>query len=192
MTLCGCNATYNIDINKDKTSKEELIIENIGDYYSSESIDDLIKDSFLIHDSIDYNIEGLNLIINRDSDNYIDLNDNYEIKNNFGTLKVNSKRITFIPDYEKCIFLFSDGGEYVSNDELTINVNIPFKVSKSNAIDVKDNLYTWKYNINNCDRELYIEINNSLPILLRIIIILTIVILSVLVILKLKKNENNV
>lgn len=190
LLLCGCNATYNIEINNDKKSKEELIIENIEDYYSLESIDDLVNDSFLIPDHVDYSIEGSNLIVNRSLNNYINLNDNYEIKNNFGELKVNSKRISFIPDYDKCIFLFSDGGEYISNDELIINVNIPFKVSKSNATSVQDNIYTWKYNINNCNNELYIEMSNNSSVLLRVIIILVVVILAVLVILKLKKNEN--
>ena len=187
---CGCSATYDLEIKKDNSANEKITIKDVDYYYQTDSIDHIISETFVNKENIDYEINMSDLIINRKTDNYYDLNDNYEIKNSFGVISISKNRILFKPDYDKCIFMFSDGGEYTTNDEIIINVDIPYNVSKTNAISNENNKYTWKYNIQKCSDEAYIEIGYSrVSIVLKIIIVILIISIAWVVIHFLKRSE---
>ncbi len=168
MFLSACNATYNIEINKNNSSNETITINGINNYYNKNEINDVIKDIFPSLSNVTYNINNNNLIINRINSKFYDLDGNYTIDKEFGKLKIDLNKISFKPDYDKCIFLFSDGGDYdengkkiVSNDKIEINLTIPFKIKTSNADKINNNTYTWTYDIKQCNKELYIEFYKS-------------------------------
>lgn len=158
--LVGCSADYTITINDDNSADEEVIIKNYQDYYDSYTIGSVVEETIITNDYY-YDINDPDLTITRHTDNYINLIDNYEISNYFGNIKITTNKISFEPDYDKCLFLFSDGGEFVSDDTIKINVKVPFKVKSSNADSVNDNTYTWTYGINDCKKISYIEIKES-------------------------------
>lgn len=189
--LSSCNVNYNIEIKKDKSSSETITINNIDNFYKKNEIDDVIKDYFPSLKNIEYNIDNNNLIIKRNSDKYYNLNRNYTIEKEFGILEIDLNKISFKPNYDKCIFLFSDGGEYINNDKIDINLTIPFKVKNSNADKVNDKIYTWTYNANDCNKELYVEFGNSnISNLILIFIGIVIIIICIIVLKKRKLKQN--
>ena len=191
MLLSACNATYNIEINKNKESNESIVIKNIDDYYSKQDIDSAINKSFPDSSNINYNIEGNNLIINRKLSKYYNLNHNYTIDKEFGDISILENKISLKPNYDKCIFLFSDGGEYISDDKIEINLTIPFKISKNNADKINGNTYTWIYSINDCNKEAYIEFKES-NVFAYILILIGIIIIGVCIFIKKRKNRSDI
>ncbi len=185
--LTGCNAKYTLTINEDNSSSEKLMIAGYKKYYDEASIPEVINSIF--NDSKDVNYYSDNyLVIERKMKEYVNLYNNAEISNYFGKVDITSNRISFEPDYDKCIFLFSDGGEFVTNDKISINLNIPFNVINSNADKVTNNTYTWTYGINDCKKTAFIEFDNSgISILTIVFIVLLLTITVVFVVIKKKQ-----
>ena len=184
--LSGCNATYNVEINSDDGSTEILTIHN--NKYSKGEINSIISEIFLSDADLSLQMIDNDLIIKRNNIDYHSLNNSYAIKEYFGSINISSDKISFVPDYDKCIFLFSDGGEYVSDDDIEINITLPFKIKKSNADKVNDKTYTWIYNINECKKEAYIEVNNYNIVKPIILIVISIILIITLVFIKKKFN----
>ena len=159
--LSACNVTYNIEINKDKSSNEILTIDNFENYYDKSKIETILLDNFPNMTNLTHEIKDNNLIIKRKSEKYYDLSHNYAFSKQFGVLEADLNKISFKPNYDKCIFLFLDGGEYVKDDKIEINLTLPFKISNSNADKVNGNTYTWVYSINDCQKEINIEFYKS-------------------------------
>ena len=186
--LSGCNATYNLSISEDKTSEETFITSDYINYYSKEDMLEILPSMINAFDD-KYTFEGNNLVISRNKDNYKELNNDEEIDTYFGKLKIKSKKISFKPNYDTCIFTFSDGGEYVTDSKIKINVTLPFDVAKSNADAVNGNVYTWVYGIDDCKKEAYIRFKN--PYIIVFIVIGVLIIGGiVLFISKMKKSGN--
>lgn len=189
--LSGCNAEYNLNIREDKSSVENLIIKNYTDYYSEDDIYTVLpKDLFDTEGaSIDFD-DSNHLVISRYKDSYLKLNKDKEIDNYFGKLKVDSGKISFKPNYDTCIFMFSDGGEYVTDNKVRVNVKIPFKVLESNADEVNDDTYTWIYGVNDCKKEVYIRVKYSYMIVFFLVIAFIIGVVAAYIIIKRKRlNE---
>ena len=124
--LNGCSATYDLVINEDGSAYEILKSQNYDDYYSKEDILEVAPNFFNDNSDVTYEIDELgNLTITRYKSNYKDLIDDKEINNYLGKIDINSKKISFKPDYDRCVFMFSDGGEYVTDDKIEINVTLP-------------------------------------------------------------------
>jgi hypothetical protein len=184
--LVGCNAEYTLTINEDNSSDEKVLIDNYSAYYDSVTASELIENT-ISSSNYSYDVDENELTILRHFDKYINLHDNSEISSYFGNIKVSDSEISFEPDYDKCLFLFSDGGEFVTNDTIKINVKIPFKVRNSNADKVSD-YYTWEYGINDCKKVAYIEIGEGIISTWSIIFaIILVTITIVLIVLKKKK-----
>ncbi len=167
LILTGCNAKYTLTINDDKSSKEKLIIADYEKYYDDSLIPEIINDTFNYSKDVSY-YSNKYLTIERNMKEYVNLYNNSQIKKYFGNVNISENKISFEPDYDKCIFLFSDGGDYdengkkiVSNDKIEINLTIPFKIKTSNADKINNNTYTWTYDIKQCNKELYIEFYKS-------------------------------
>ena len=128
------------------------------------------------------------LIIKDYTKYYSKLNHNKEIEEYFGNIKLNRRKIIFKPNYDKCIFMFSEGGEYITNDEVEVNVTLPFNIIETNADKVNGNVYTWVYGINDCNKEAYIKIKNS-GIIFYIIIGAVLIGISIYVFIKRRKNN---
>jgi len=188
--LCSCNATYNLEIKKNNSAMETLVINNYDNYYSTSEINDVVSSQLSSLEGIEYHIKGNNVIINRDNSKYYNLNNDYIIENKIGIIKADSKKISFKPNYDKCIFLFSDGGEYVSDDKIDVIVKLPFKISKNNADKVDNEIYTWTYTINDCEKEAYIEFSESNVSTYIIIFIGLIVIFACILLIRKRKYQN--
>lgn len=187
--LSACNMDYSLEIKKDNSSEETIIIHDYSNYYNKNDVKEIIFSEFSDLSNITYDVNDSYITINRKMLKYHDLNDDYIIDDHFGTIKADSGRIIFTPDYEKCIFLFSDGGEYISDDKIEVNIKIPFKIKNNNADKVTDNIYTWNYSINDCNKEINVELyeTNIIPY----IIILVVVILLVIGIIMFAKKIKN-
>ena len=84
--------------------------------------------------------------------------------------------------------MFSEGGEYITNDEVEVNVTLPFNIIETNADKVNGDVYTWVYGINDCNKEAYIKIKNS-GIIFYIIIGVILIGISIYVFIKRRKNN---
>lgn len=187
--LSGCNAIYNLEIKENNASIESLIIKDYTKYYSKEDVAKVVPSFFEAESNIEYSFDkDNNLIIVRYKKGYSKLNHNKEIEEYFGNIKLNRRKIIFKPNYDKCIFMFSEGGEYITNDEVEVNVTLPFNIIETNADKVNGNVYTWVYGINDCNKEAYIKIKNS-GIIFYIIIGAVLIGISIYVFIKRRKNN---
>lgn len=187
--LSGCSGTYSIEISNEDSSIEKFTTSDYSKYYSKEDMQEIIPDLIIGDSDILYDFdENDNLVITRYKDDYKELNNDIEIDNNFGKIEISNKKISFKPNYDKCIFMFLDGGEYVTNDKIKVNVALPFKVSKSNADNVDGNIYTWTYGINDCDKEAYVKIKSSNII---IYVIIGIILIGAVICMIIKRRKNN-
>ncbi len=184
--ITGCSASYDLEINKDNSSLETIVFDKID--YSSDEINSIV-DEYNIN-NIKTKYENNRIILKRESPMYYNLNNDYAIMNYFGNIKINKDKISFKPNYDKCIFLFSDGGEYISDDKININVKIPFKVTSSNADKIDVKTYTWTYTINNCNKEIYVELSNSNISIFSIIVCVFFIAMVVLLVIYKKKSNN--
>lgn len=188
--LSGCSAAYYLEIDESGSAFETVISKDYYKYYSEDDLDDVVPTFFSNESDITYYLDNDgNLVITRYESNYNELNNNKEINDYFGKVTINSKKISFKPNYDTCLFMFSDGGEYVTNDKIEINVILPFKVVKSNANKVVDNIYTWTYGIDDCKKEAYIKLKSSIAIYFIIGGILLIGLIAYFVI-KIRKNHD--
>lgn len=187
LILTGCNAKYTLTINDDKSSKEKLIIADYEKYYDDSLIPEIINDTFNYSKDVSY-YSNKYLTIERNMKEYVNLYNNSQIKKYFGNVNISENKISFEPDYDKCIFLFSDGGEFVTNDKISVNLKIPFNIVDSNADEVENDTYTWTYGINDCKKIAYIEFaDNNISLLTIIFIVLLLTITTVFIIIKKKQ-----
>lgn len=184
--LSGCEAVYNIELTNNGI-KDELNINNYdvsswntGSPTYKTLIDNNYKDFNL---AVDKNTPGYpevyrklpgydyyNKVLINDSNNYgikfsynhnfnsysksplLDFYNNISIKNNMNSLIIDTG------DSSGC-YLFDN---YKLMDKLTINIKSNYVVSKHNADNVKDNLYTWIITKDNYkNKTVHIEVDKS-------------------------------
>ena len=187
--LCACSFDYNLTINTDNSSNEELTIHNYNKYYNSNDAVDVIKSSFGKKENISYNFINNDVLIKRNNDSFFNLDNDLNMLNYFGSLNIDDNKISFIPDYDKCIFLFSDGDEYIMNETLTINVRVPFKIKETNADKVTNDTLTWIYSVNDCNKVSEIVYDNSESNTFNIIFGLFLLLILIAVIIYRKKTR---
>ncbi len=183
IVLSGCKASYYLEIKPDDSAEDQLTIYDYEKYYEGYDIIDVLPSN----SEYDFgNEEGF--VVTRKLDRYINLYKDNAISNYFGDIKIDSNKLSFEPDYDKCIFLFSDGGEYVTDDTINISVKVPFKVKSSNASKVENDVYTWTYGINDCKTTAYIELSNSVVGVGTIVFAVILICICVICIILKKRN----
>lgn len=166
LLLSGCNGTYTLNINKDYSYDEKLIIENFNEFTVYNEFESYMNSNYpsneVSFERINLNGESYSLSATRNEKNISELENEKLVLDNFGTFKIDKekRRISFIPDMEKCMGMLYNGDEEIESETksiLRVNVNIPFKVLKNNANIIENNIYTWELSMDSCAEEMYIQ-----------------------------------
>lgn len=169
--LTGCSASYDMELGDFYMTNETLTISNFDDICPIENFDECISEIFhtVINLKFDKEVKSdssYDLIIARDKTKLKNLNSDYELLQYFGNLSFDKKHktISFYPNYGKCETIFRNN----KNSKLTINLTFPFLVKDHNAKYVSEDVYTWEYNLDNCDEGISIK---YIPLSLRRIVV---------------------
>lgn len=151
LLLCGCSATYNLNIENDDFT--ESINISIPDIESDEYSSYLLNDQY-IKSTISSGVLYDKKIIDSIDKKTLILKHKYsfdEYKNNlsnkcFEKIKFDEKDgyYSLIATNFNCF-----GGFDISADKYTINIKTNYNVTKNNADKVNNGKYTWNFNKNN-------------------------------------------
>ena len=150
LLLSACQVNYDIDINDIYECSEKIIIngfdENIANIsYNSfiNILNDKSEKKYIIN-SFDPN----NIIIENNKCNLNDLTKSKMMEDYITSFQITNRYINIVFDEEKFGYLFS----YPEDEEikstglvLTVNLTVPFEVTKSNATYSNGNTYTWVF-----------------------------------------------
>lgn len=184
LLLCGCDATYNVNISND-TISDELIINNKKDIVFSggsnyKEIIDVYSNLEIVSD--ESNMNDYTSATKVDGYSYY----NKIILDNNGDYGLKFSNSFLEDDYKKTPLLIYYGNKSIKNvgdklyinsntskgctlfdnypylDNLTLNVTISYNVVSHNADKVSNNIYTWYLNRSNYkNKEISVEIDKS-------------------------------
>lgn len=177
--LSGCSIKYDLTINEDLNVIENIdVIEleaSLGRYVID--VDEFVSKSLQYYKSIDkYDI--YNIIDNSEdgyavgstSNSYLDF-ENYcknstakdsffkkcELTKDGNIVTINMNAVDFNE------YLFSSELEESIIKKARVNIKIPYKVLKNNSDSIKDNIYTWEYEIEDYSNDINIVFDTSKP-----------------------------
>lgn len=183
LIISGCDVNYNITISNDSVSESSNFLFALSDmdsdeYYGvgnrfssfSEFIDNYYKQDYYAYS---YNFNDLSKYekstFSNSNGNGFELKYNYNL-NNYGnsnmfnacrnsSYNIDDKNIT-IDVRNICNCFYNDS--YNNLDTVKVNINSNLKVLNNNADSVKDNIYTWVIDKENClDKSIYIKVKKS-------------------------------
>lgn len=183
----GCDATYNITVNKATIVEELLIYEDNVEKW--EEYNNLFSTSFrdAIEDNLNYK---LGVFFDEQLEDYVEDNPNYTFYNPKKIDKKHRLGISYnyrfnVDNYNRAYFpkncfdsikVYSENGyitistskgfKCIGNDiglsNLTINIRTKYEVEKSNADNKDGNIYSWEINNSNYDeKNIYIRVNTA-------------------------------
>jgi len=151
----GCSLNYNIDIDKENPvlCNESLTINGFDSDKVGVSHDEFIN---LLYEKLtgSYSIDqgGSNIVVNKNVCNLYDLTDSKLLEKYIVSSEFKDGYINIVFDGEELGDLIkSNNGETVEETGLVININInvPYKVTKTTANKRDGNTYIWKFDKNN-------------------------------------------
>ncbi len=206
LLLCGCSATYNLEISNDSFKenvsiffdKESTEVSNYEDIESDDKITPYINNDYsaLVNKKDNYKKKVI------DGDNYtnviLDYKYNEKTFENSNLLNNCFENFSFV---NKKTYLIKTSGMfyclYEDQDEVTINIKTNNKVLQSNETSKTGNVYTWKINSSNVNNtDIVFEVEKGFP-MKKFLIYFAIVSLSAFIIIVLltlilnKRKRNN-
>lgn len=177
--LTGCTLNYNLKVNDDMLIEENLNILETNNFLSTvtlnkeDFINDLINQYSSMDEYVDYNY---NTILKSDisgaeaNKSFLDFydyrNKNLLYKYFFSNIDINEQgdvlSLKFVAVTKNDLFS-SNSQELSTLDNANISISLPFVVISSNAdvIDSENNIYTWKYNEDNYNKNIEITFDKN-------------------------------
>ena len=155
LLFSGCSINYNIDVNEENPTlcTEELTIKGfdsnkVGVSYNEfvNSIYERVVGSYTIEQS------GNNTIVSKNVCNLYDLSNSNILEKYIISSEFSNGYINIVFDEEELgNLIISNNGETLEETGLVININIniPYKVTNTNAKKRDGNTYMWKFDKNN-------------------------------------------
>ena len=177
ISLTGCEAVYNLDINSNTFTEELILTTNDKSSKSQKTVNVALKSKIPVDDNYykpEVNFKQNNLkyyqISKIDTDN--ELGARYKanltkeeyltstlVKEHFPNFKLNETGNIISLNLGKKENIFDN---YPDLDKLTINITINNKVTKHNADGVNNNIYTWNLTKDNYNKkEIYLNYNKN-------------------------------
>ena len=177
ISLTGCEAVYNLDINNNTFTEELILTTNDKSSKSQKTVNVALKSKIPVDDNYykpEVNFKQNNLkyyqISKIDTDN--ELGARYKanltkeeyltstlVKEHFPNFKLNETGNIISLNLGKKENIFDN---YPDLDKLTINITINNKVTKHNADGVNNNIYTWNLTKDNYNKkEIYLNYNKN-------------------------------
>ena len=177
ISLTGCEAVYNLDINNNTFTEELVLTTNDKSSKSQKTVNVALKSKIPVDDNYykpEVNFKQNNLkyyqISKIDTDN--ELGARYKanltkeeyltstlVKEHFPNFKLNETGNIISLNLGKKENIFDN---YPDLDKLTINITINNKVTKHNADGVNNNIYTWNLTKDNYNKkEIYLNYNKN-------------------------------
>ncbi len=204
--LCGCSATYNLEISNDRFKEnvsvffnnENTEVSNLEDIESDDKITPFINNNYsaLSNKMDNYKKKVTNV------NNYINVVLDYEYnENNFENSNLLNSCFENFSFVNKKTYLIKVSGMfyclYDDQNEITINIKTNNKVLQSNETSKTNNVYTWKINSSNVNNvDIIFEVQKGFP-MRKVLMYGGIVCLGALIILLLlmfvlkKRKKNN-
>ncbi len=222
--LSGCDAKESILIENTGLTNESLKIYADNEYYFSfdEPITTHINNQLDLYENKLYdegynykaytNMDESGAQINKTYDNLCDyFNKSLFIKNLYGSVNCLEKDGYYeISSNSNVLSSDSNSSNYVVDnfDNISFSIESSFDIVKQNADDVKNGIYTWKFNKDNLDKSIHIKIktdkkfygNNSTSYKKNkkkessaiYILILSVILVIILIIMFLRKRRNKI
>lgn len=215
--LCGCSVKYDLYINEDLTVNEKVTASEISNSLKIRTNEDPKLAANSLYKL--YKIDGVKYSFstvdkNGTTTSYattsFDSIEDYEDKFTSDIIKnVNiTKKDGYITlKYKQDIPLTDYSSKSLIYDDITVNINVPFKVTETNADDVNGNVYTWNIKRDGKLKNIeitfntketidskkfdfgFFEINVNYSILLAVGIVLIVIIIVLVVYMNNKKNN---
>lgn len=177
ISLTGCEAVYNLDINNNTFTEELVLTTNDKSSKSQKTVNVALKSKIPVDDNYykpEVNFKQNNLkyyqISKIDTDNKLGARykanltkEEYPtstlVKEHFPNFKLNETGNIISLNLGKKGNIFDN---YPDLDKLTINITINNKVTKHNADGVNNNIYTWNLTKDNYNKkEIYLNYNKN-------------------------------
>ena len=170
--LSGCDVTYNLKINKNLSVTEKIVAleeEEFNDLAHDYLLDRISVafssryDEFYDYSAISKNTKTGNKLIRsynslneyKDQSNvFLDLIDNYSITE---TLNIINLNIVLSDD----IYNTDDMAYTIIPENININIELPFKVTNTNADTQDGNTYSWKIDKNNRNANIMLSFDKN-------------------------------
>ena len=161
LLISGCSGTYNLDINKDLSVKEDLnvVLENEAGNY--DKLNNLFRSNNIDEDKYKITTEGSNLKVNY-KEKYSSIEDyllnSFLYRQLFENISYNTDRKEFSLGASNTFNNTNSKLNYGNSIKLLqINVNTPLRIIDENSDSSSDDTYSWTIDNKTKEKELYID-----------------------------------
>lgn len=161
LLISGCSGTYNLDISKDLSVKEDLnvVLENEAGNY--DKLNNLFRSNNIDEDKYKITTEGSNLKVNY-KEEYSSIEDyllnSFLYRQLFENISYNTDRKEFSLGASNTFNNTNSKLNYGNSIKLLqINVNTPLRIIDENSDSSSDDTYSWTIDNKTKEKELYID-----------------------------------